>query len=83
MYLLQPDSPISTKTKQILPPSARKKKAGGRRSSPAGESIRRPPLGACRAGRGHGVPDHPHSFAKYYAIKCLAISMPTIIGRSL
>ena len=34
----------STKTKPLFVPRCQKKKAGGRRSSPAGESIRRPTL---------------------------------------
>ena len=45
------------KNKKLLAPKCRKKKAGGRRSSPAGESIRRPTL----VGRGTACQTHPLS----------------------
>ena len=65
------------KNKKLLASKCRNKKAGGRRSSPAGESIRRPTL----VGRGTACRTHPLSRLIFFLI--ILHHMLSIFGRSL
>ena len=61
------------KAKRMLASNCLNKKAGGRRSSPAGEVNPPPALGACEQWRGHGVSDHQVKSNKYKGISSLVL----------
>ena len=61
------------KDKKLLVSNCLKKKAGERRSFPAGEVNPPPALGACEQWRGHGVSDHQRKSNKYKGITSLVL----------
>ena len=69
----------STKTKPLCAPRCQKKKAGGRRSSPTGESIRRP----TPVGRGTACQTPPQRSPRHMQSKCRQYICPQIFGWSL